>query len=167
MKTLRKVGALRIHSLMVALTEHPFVVHWNIGLMVFLNVFTATGAGNQFAELNAVENLMIYQTVCLTNGESFDYSFLHRGRSSATIPDVAQFRIGIPTGFPSGSKPADSYDFNIIEVSTTNDGTVTSAPAGNGTINAPTAAGNAWCTIFGKLHLYRNHATCQYWLCGC
>lgn len=85
----------------------------------------------------------------MTNGESFDYSFLHRGRTSPTVADVAQFRLGIPIGLPAGSKPADSYSFSIVQVSTTNNGTVTAAPTGSGTINAPAVAGNGWVRYSG------------------
>jgi len=92
---------------------------------------------------------MLYQTVCMINGESFFYSFLHRGRLSATVPDVMLFRIGIPTGLPAGSKPADPVGFGIVQVSTTNNGTVAVAPTGNGIINPPVAAGNGWVRYSG------------------
>ncbi len=106
-------------------------------------VLPATGSGLRWVELNAFVNSMIYQSVCMTNGESFGYSFVHRGRGSDTTADVAQFRMGIPTGLPAGSKPADLYDIPIATVSTENDGggaaptahpnaTVTFADATNG-----------------------------------
>jgi len=116
---------------------------------VFQTVSAAPGAGVQWAELEATTRSMIYQNICMTNGESFNYSFLHRGRLSATIPDVMQFRIGIPTGLPAGSKPADPVGFNIAQVSTTNNGTVTTPPTGSGTINPPVAAGNGWVRYSG------------------
>lgn len=119
---------------------------WSTG---FLSVLTAAGAGTHFVELNADTNSMIYQSVCMTNGEAFNYSFLHRGRGSATVADVAQFRLGIPTGLPAGSKAADTYSFPIVQVSTTSNGTVTAAPTGTGTINAPVAAGNGWVRYSG------------------
>jgi hypothetical protein len=116
---------------------------------VFQGVSAAPGAGVQWAELEATTRSMIYQNVCMTNGESFNYSFLHRGRLSATVPDVMQFRIGIPLGLPAGSKPADPVGFGIAQVSTTNNGTVTSPPTGSGTINPPAAAGNGWVRYSG------------------
>lgn len=122
------------------------IERWSTGAV---GVSPATGSGSRWVELNAFTNSMIYQGVCMTNGESFSYSFLHRGRVSATTPDVAQFRLGIPTGLPAGSKPADSYSFPIVQVSTTNNGTVTTAPSGSGTINAPTGAGNGWVRYSG------------------
>lgn len=109
-----------------------------------LGVNTAAGAGNQFVELNADAISMIYQQVCMTNGESFNYSFLHRGRQSSFTRDRAQFRIGIPTGLPTGSIPADSYSYPILNVATTNNGNYTT-PTGSGTYDTtPSSAGNGW-----------------------
>ncbi len=135
-------------------TTHPVVSPngrlieiWKSGFNGFLS---ATGAGNQFVELNAEAASMIYQQVCMTNGEAFNYSFVHRGRASATVADVAEFRLGIPTGLPSGSIPADSYSYPIVRVSTTNNGTITAAPTGSGTINTPVNAGNSWKRYSGR-----------------
>ncbi|REJ77852.1 MAG: carboxypeptidase regulatory-like domain-containing protein [Acidobacteria bacterium] len=140
-------------------TSHPMGNFCNVGAancrpieywrQVFLGVSAATGAGAQWAEINSSNYSMIYQPLCLRNGESFSYSFVHRGRDSATIPDVAQFRIGIPGSLPAGSEAPDTYSFPIVQVSTTNNGTVTSPPTGSGTINAPTAAGNGWVNYSG------------------
>ena len=80
---------------------------------------------------------MIYQPICMTNGEFFNFSFLHRGRSSTTDADVADFRIGIPGGLPTGSKPADPYSYPILRVSTASDGDPRSAAIPPGS-NAPT-----------------------------
>ncbi|WP_375499720.1 hypothetical protein [uncultured Nostoc sp.] len=60
----------------------------------FSSVNTATGAGNQFAELNAEENSELYQSICLIQNETITFSLLHRGRNSSTTRDVAQFLIG-------------------------------------------------------------------------
>ncbi len=118
------------------LTTHPLntcavgpevcrpIERWGTG---FNSINTAPGAGNAFVELNAEAVSMIYQPVCMTNGESFTFSFLHRGRNSSTVADEADFRIGIPTGLPTGSKPADPYNYPILRVATSNDGTPTSA----------------------------------------
>src|SRR5690606_2358218 len=107
-------------------------------------VNTAAGAGNQFVELNADDISMIYQQVCMTNGESFTYSFLHRGRQSSFTRDRAQFRIGLPTGLPTGPIPADSYSYPILNVATTNNGNYTT-PTGSGTYDTtPSSAGNGW-----------------------
>lgn len=147
------------------LTTHPFVtdnctnggVHtcrpmerWSTG---FLSVVTASGAGARWVELNADSNSMIYQSVCMTSGESFRYSFLHRGRDSATVDDVAQFRLGIPTGLPAGSKPVDSYSFPIADVRTQNDGGATAGPTAypNATV-AFADAGNGWRRFSGTFN---------------
>jgi hypothetical protein len=129
------------------LTTHPvdptrgrMIEIWRNG---FNGINTATGAGHQFVELNAEARSMIYQQICMTNGESFSYSFLHRGRASATNPDVAEFRLGIPSGLPAGSVGADAYSYPIVRVSTTNNGTQGAAPTGNGTIN-PSVLVNGW-----------------------
>ncbi|MCO6509465.1 MAG: carboxypeptidase regulatory-like domain-containing protein [Aridibacter famidurans] len=111
---------------------------------VFNGVSAATGAGLQWAEINSTTNSMIYQPQCVISGESFSYAFLHRGRASSSVADVMQFRLGIPGGLPSGSVPADSYSYPIVQVATTNNGTVGAPPVGSGTINAPVAAGNGW-----------------------
>lgn len=117
---------------------------------VFNGVSAATGLGQQWAEINSFTNSMIYQKVCLVSGEAIGYSFVHRGRASSTAADVMQFRIGIPGGLPAGSEPADSYSYTVVQVSTTNNGTVTSPPTGSGTINAPSSAGNGWVRYSGS-----------------
>jgi hypothetical protein len=135
------------------LTTHPvrtngrLIEIWKSG---FNGVNAATDAGNQFAELNADAISMIYQSVCMTNGESFTYSFLHRGRDSGSTRDKAQFRIGIPTGLPTGSIPADTYSYSILNVGTTNDGDY-DTPTGSGTFDTtPNNAGNGWRRYSGR-----------------
>ncbi len=132
-------------------TTHPvrtngrLIEIWKTG---FQGVNTAPGAGDQFAELNADAVSMIFQTVCMTNGESFTYSFLHRGRQSSSERDRAEFRLGIPTGLPSGSLPADSYSYPILSVGTTNNGAI-NTPTGSGTINTPVAVDGGWVRYSG------------------
>ncbi|MBX3243223.1 MAG: carboxypeptidase regulatory-like domain-containing protein [Acidobacteria bacterium] len=150
------------------LTTHPLLTcavgpetcrpieRWGTG---FNSVNAAAGAGNAFVELNAEAISMIYQPICMTNGESFDFSFLHRGRSSDTTADVADFRIGIPTGLPDGSKPADSYNYPILRVSTANDGNPNGQaipPGGSSmltTNRTNVSAGNGW-RRYGGRYLY-------------
>lgn len=89
-------------------------------------------SGQNFAELNASASSRLYQNVCLVNGDPIAWRFSHRGRGSATVPDVMDYNIG-------ASVP-------IVRVSTTSNGTV---PAGTpvvsqGTANAPAAAVNGW-----------------------
>lgn len=141
------------------LTTHPLntcdigpqacrpIERWSSG---FNGVSTASGAGSAFVELNAEAVSMIYQRVCMTQGEQFNFSFLHRGRNSATVADVADFRIGIPSGLPAGSRPADSYSYPILRVSTANDGTPNGQaipPGGSSSLTtnrSNTSAGNGW-----------------------
>lgn len=114
----------------------------------FNGVSAASGSGSQWAELNANTNSMIYQTICMSPGESFTFSFLHRGRYSSTERDVMDFRLGIPTGLPSGSVAADSYSYQILQVGTTNNGTY-DTPTGNATGVTATSAGNGWMRYAG------------------
>ncbi len=117
-----------------------------------VNASTDAGAGNAWVELNADVNSMIYQPICMTTGESFTYSFLHRGRSSNSTGDVAQFRMGIPNGLPTGSRAPDTYSFPIATVSTTADGdprSIANDGGANGTVNPASGAGNGWVRYGG------------------
>ncbi|MEA5567035.1 hypothetical protein [Anabaena sp. UHCC 0399] len=105
----------------------------------FSSVNTATGAGNQFAELNAEEEASLFQKMCLIQGETVNFSLLHRGRGNANVPDVATFSIGATT-------------FGTF--STTNNGTVPNATpiAGtNTTLTSPVSAGNGWVRYSGTV----------------
>jgi uncharacterized repeat protein (TIGR01451 family) len=105
--------------------------------------------GKVTAELNAYNFGMLYQTVCMTTGESLLWSFDHHGRAGV---DTAAFRLGIPTGLPAGSKPADSYSFPIAQAATPNNGTVgtvTNLDPAHGTVNAPVVVTNGWTKYSG------------------
>lgn len=113
----------------------------------FLGVSTAAGARNSFVELNADEPSMIYQPVCLTSGESFTFSLLHRGREGS---DIASFRFGIPTGLPSGSKAADTYGGEIVRFQADQFGAGGLVSWNSNTSGAASApAGNGWRRISG------------------
>lgn len=73
-------------------------------------------AGRVFSELNASENSRIYQNICMVPGEEVSWRFSHRGRGSATNPDVADFNIGPVGGTTAGA-------VTIVRASTTNIGT--------------------------------------------
>lgn len=150
------------------LTTHPFLTcdvgpsncrpieRWGTG---FNGVSTGTSAGSAFVELNAEAVSMIYQQVCMTQGESFTFSFLHRGRSSANTADVADFRIGIPTGLPTGSKAADSYSYPILRVSTSSDGNPNDhsiPPGGSSTLttNRTNVSADGGWRRYGGRYLY-------------
>jgi hypothetical protein len=82
-----------------------------------LNMRTDAPDGDNVASLNASVASFLYQRLCVTSGESFDFEFYHNaGGSSRT--DIAAFRMGIPSGLPSGSVAADTYDREIIRAST-------------------------------------------------
>jgi len=72
--------------------------------------------GSVYAELNAAFASMLYQPICFNDGDVITYSFAHRPRGDRT--DVAEFRIGIPTGLPTGSRAADTYSRQIGRAST-------------------------------------------------
>ncbi len=101
------------------------------------------------AELNAYNFGMLYQTVCMTSGETLVWSFDHHGRAGT---DTAAFRLGIPTGLPAGSKPPDTYSFPIAQAATPNNGTVgtvTNLDPTHGTVNAPVVVTNGWTKYSG------------------
>ncbi|MEH2418543.1 hypothetical protein [Nostoc sp.] len=116
----------------------PLIEIWTSG---FIGASTATNAGNQFAELNAEQASELYQNLCLIKDETITFSFLHRGRSSATNPDVANFLIGVNTIFGT--------------FSTTSDGTVTAQPVAQNGATIPNVsnnnAGNGWVRYTGTV----------------
>ncbi|WP_414577176.1 hypothetical protein [Anabaena sp. CCY 9402-a] len=111
----------------------------------FSSVNTATGAGNQFAELNAEENSQLYQNLCLYQNETITFSLLHRGRTNSSTPDVANFLIGLITGTPT----------IFGRFSTTNNGTVTTQPVAQNGATIPTVtnnnAGDGWVRYNGSV----------------
>ena len=117
----------------------PVIEMWTTG---FNGVATATGAGNQFAELNSNSAATQYQTVCLINGETGTYSFVHRGRGSTTVRDVMDFQV---------LTSASVFVQQIVRVSTTSNGTITAPVAGpSTTLGANAAAGNGWVQYNGS-----------------
>lgn len=124
-------------------TTSNLIEIWTSG---FIGVSTATNAGNQFAELNAEQASQLYQNICLIKNETITFSLLHRGRSSATVADVANFLIGLNT---------DSTKTVFGTFSTTSDGTVTAQPvAQNGATIPPVSnnnAANGWVRYTGTV----------------
>ncbi|MEH1765014.1 MAG: hypothetical protein V7L27_00625 [Nostoc sp.] len=121
----------------------PLIEIWTSG---FNGASTATNAGNQFAELNAEQASELYQNICLIQNETITFSFLHRGRSSATVADVANFLIGLNTS-------STSTIFGTF--STTSNGTVTAQPLAQNGATIPTVtnnnAGNGWVRYSGTV----------------
>ncbi|MFT3789767.1 MAG: hypothetical protein QM741_01560 [Rudaea sp.] len=95
--------------------------------------------GTQIAELNAALASRLYQSVCLMNGEQVNWQFDHRGRGSATTPDVANVVIGGSTV--------------VATVDTTNNGTFTTPTANLGTATGANISGNAtWVKYSGSFN---------------
>lgn len=121
----------------------PLIEIWTSG---FLGASTATNAGNQFAELNAEQASELYQNLCLIKDETITFSFLHRGRSSSTNADVANFLIGLIT---------DPTPTVFGKFSTTNNGTVTAQPEAQNGATIPSVtndnAGNGWVRYSGTV----------------
>ncbi|ALN86916.1 conserved repeat domain protein [Lysobacter capsici] len=106
-------------------------------------------AGKQHAELNASQASRIFQNICLTNGEVISWRLSHRGRNSATTPDVMSF------GINAIASTAVAVDSQIARIGTTNNGsdrvdtagTASSATQGTLTIGATS---NGWRDYSGS-----------------
>lgn len=98
--------------------------------------------GSQIAELNAAVASRIYQNVCLINGESFKWTFSHRGRGSATSYDLANFVVGTST--------------LIAQVGTTNTGSYQAPVAypGESAVTATNIAGNSTWVNYSGTYTY-------------
>ena len=113
----------------------PLIEIWTTSFLGVNTATTPTSAGRQFAELNAEQNSQLYQNICLYKNETVNFSLLHRGRGSSTVPDVTNFLIGLSTA------PTQTV-FGTF--STTNNGTVTTQPvAQNGAIIPSVTNNNA------------------------
>jgi hypothetical protein len=109
--------------------------------------------GNNVASLNAEVASFLYQKLCVKSGETFDFEFYHNvGGSSRT--DIAAFRLGIPSGLPSGSVTSDSYSREVIRVnstvgSTANIVTNVSKTDGSGTTGSTAVIESGWAKYSG------------------
>jgi hypothetical protein len=92
----------------------PFEL-WGAGLT---NVESVSGVtppnGSYYIELNAYSVSMAFQPICMVNGETFDFEFYHHTRSWSSTNQI-QFRFGIPSGLPAGSRAADSYSRVVLD----------------------------------------------------
>jgi Regulator of chromosome condensation (RCC1) repeat len=140
-------------------TSHPFKEEWYDGVAVGSTQYrlielqrNSPAHGSYYAELNAWVKSMVYQPICLTSGESFTFEFYHN-----TIPggrtDIVEFRLGLPSGLPSGSRAADTYNRQILVANTTSNvsrvATSTSHSTGTypipaGTTGATSSVSNGW-----------------------
>jgi alpha-tubulin suppressor-like RCC1 family protein len=69
-------------------------------------------------ELNADVASMMYQPLCVINGDTFEFTFHHRPTDNSRT-DIVEFRLGIPTGLPTGSVANDAYSRQVLQASTT------------------------------------------------
>ncbi|MEI2432223.1 Calx-beta domain-containing protein [Lysobacter yananisis] len=90
----------------------PVLELWNNGA---LGVTARTG--KQHAELNAYTASRVYQNVCMTNGEVINWRLSHRGRDSATVPDVMDF------GINATGSTSSAITTQVARIGTTNNGT--------------------------------------------
>lgn len=84
-------------------------------------------SGAQFAELNAERASRLSQNVCLENGDTVRWRLSHRGRTSATVPDVMRFLVGTTP---------------IATMSSNNAGTGAAPTAAQGTVAVAAGPGN-------------------------
>lgn len=101
--------------------------------------------GNVFAELNAERNSEFFQNLCLLNNETIQFSVDHRGRSSATVEDVANFAVnnqGVVQFATSSSGNPNSIT-SLTPTNATN--IVTNAPA------VASASALGWVRYSGSL----------------
>jgi hypothetical protein len=74
----------------------------------------------------------------MVNGETFDFEFYHHTRSWSSTNQI-QFRFGIPSGLPAGSRAADSYSRVVLTgnnvLGASGSTAVASETAGTDTIN--------------------------------
>ena len=103
-------------------------------------------SGTQLAELNAEAASRIYQNVCLANGEPIGWRFSHRGRQSATVDDVAEFRVG--------STPGSNQ---VIRAATQNDGGFT-APTCFNTASSSTGISSNSCAAPALSGTWRDYS---------
>lgn len=75
--------------------------------------------GTYYSELNADYYSMLYQPICMANGETFSFSFYHHTRQINST-DIVEFRLGIPTsGLPANSVAGNSgYSRQIMRGAT-------------------------------------------------
>ena len=95
---------------------------------------------NQFAELNAEEESVLYQNICLIKGETFNYSFQHATR--ATTSEKARFSIGTVTEGSSTAKRTWTNHQNIVTETSTQSNKTWKTYRGSVTVNSiPKASG--------------------------
>jgi alpha-tubulin suppressor-like RCC1 family protein len=122
--------------------------------VIELNPIADAPDGNKVASLNADVASFLYQKLCVTSGETFTFEFYHN-IGTANRTDIASFRLGIPSGLPTGSLAADSYDREILRASsTTGSGsrtvTTVSKTDSPGTSGSTAVVANGWGKFSGS-----------------
>ncbi|MBT2748751.1 MULTISPECIES: Calx-beta domain-containing protein [unclassified Lysobacter] len=115
---------------------------WNNGA---LGVTARTG--KQHAELNAFTASRVFQNVCMTNGEVINWRLSHRGRDSATVPDVMDF------GINASGSTSSVITTQVARIGTTNNGTDRINVGGT-----PSFASVGTLTIGGTVNGWRDYS---------
>lgn len=89
----------------------------NTDRVIELNRITSVPDGDYYASLNADHASFLYQKLCFESGESFDFEFWHNHERVET--HIMSFRLGIPSKSTPGTLPADTYEREIMRVSST------------------------------------------------
>ena len=100
---------------------------------------------------------MLYQTLCVQNGDVFEFQFAHHAQGNRT--DISEFRLGIPTGLDAGSVAADAYSRQVLRASTTVAGGITTSVSQTTytgtTANTPSISTRKW-GIYSGTHTLPN-----------
>ncbi|QWP77819.1 DUF11 domain-containing protein [Lysobacter sp. K5869] len=123
-------------------TSGPVLELWNNGA---LGVLARTG--KQHAELNAFTASRVFQNVCMTNGEVINWRLSHRGRDSATVPDVMDF------GINASGSTSSAITTPVARIGTTNNGTDRINVGGS-----PSFASLGTLTIGGTVNGWRDYS---------
>lgn len=109
--------------------------------------------GNIHAELNAHEEAVLYQTVCLMEGDIVSFSFAHRSRFAGAgdtpMPDTD--RMAFQLANESDDPHEWSGETNVIEVSSANDGSAGTVHTCIGSCAAPAVEGR-WNVYSGQFN---------------
>ena len=145
-KTTQPAGQVRCDGQNTGATARVIEIHG-----VGLHGYTPNDGANH-AELNAYNAGMLYQSLCLANGETFNFEFAHRPVGNRI--DIAEFRLGVPTGLDAGSVSADSYSRSILRVTTTQAGGIVTGVAQTSydgtTALEPQVSPNKWGVYAGS-----------------
>ncbi|MDB5928500.1 MAG: conserved repeat domain protein, partial [Polaromonas sp.] len=89
-------------------------------------------AGIQHAELNANSPSRLSQTICMKTGDTVTWAYSHRGRSSSTIADVAEFSVGGPSNIVNTARTTST---GATTSTCSNTGSITNASCSRSTVS--------------------------------